>query len=158
MFCYCWTVNRKKGHPAYKNLLQLSLRLSSGDGQIQSNFRKEASWAADRSDVHRVVVPALHAVENSVEITAYIHPFNGPFLGLPRRTGTRKVKPIWILLEQETVSGSGISWAICKSAPFSRQITTPAPQNSVFFTGWMPFLPPYQQRQSTEGKGKITNY
>ena len=37
----------------------------------------------------------------------------------------RKVKPIWILLEQETVSGSDISWAICKSAPRSRQITTP---------------------------------
>jgi len=35
---------------------------------------------------------------------------------LPRWAGTRKVKPIWILLEQETVSGSGISWAICKSA------------------------------------------
>ena len=31
--------------------------------------------------------------------------------GLPRRAGTRKVKPIWILLEQEIVSGSGISWA-----------------------------------------------
>ena len=26
-----------------------------------------------------------------------------------------------------TVSSSGISWAICKSAPCSRQITTPAP-------------------------------
>jgi len=26
---------------------------------------------------------------------------------------TRKVKPIWILLKQETVSGSGISWTIC---------------------------------------------
>jgi len=29
------------------------------------------------------------------------------------------------------VSGSGISWAICKSAPRSRQITTPAPHHSV---------------------------
>jgi len=47
--------------------------------------------------------------------------------GLPGWACTRKVKPIWILLEQETVSGSGISWAICKSAPRSRQITTPAP-------------------------------
>ena len=34
---------------------------------------------------------------------------------------------------QETVSGSGISWAICKSAPCSRQITTPAPHYSVFY-------------------------
>ena len=33
------------------------------------------------------------------------------FPGLPGWAGTRKVKPIWILLEQETVSGSGISWA-----------------------------------------------
>jgi len=50
------------------------------------------------------------------------------------------------------VSGSGISWARCKSAPRSTQITMPAPHHS--FTGWMPFLPPNQQRQSTEG---ITN-
>ena len=72
--------------------------------------------------------------------------------GLPRWAGTRKVKPIWILLKQEIVSGGGISWAICKSAPRSRQITMPAPHHSVF-TGRMPFLPPNQQRQSTEGKG-----
>ena len=38
-----------------------------------------------------------------------LHPFNGPFPGLPGSAGTRKVKPIWILLKQETVSGSGIS-------------------------------------------------
>jgi len=29
------------------------------------------------------------------------------------------------LLEQEIVSGSGISWAMCKSTPRPRQITTP---------------------------------
>jgi len=55
------------------------------------------------------------------------------FPGLPRWAGTRTVKPIWILLKQETVSGSGISWAICKSAPRSRQITTPASHHSVFY-------------------------
>ena len=53
--------------------------------------------------------------------------------GLPRWASTREVKPIWILLKQETVSGSGISWAICKSAPRSRQITMPAPHHSVFY-------------------------
>ena len=41
--------------------------------------------------------------------------------GLPRWAGTTKVKPIWTLLKQETVSGSGISCAICKSALCSRQ-------------------------------------
>ena len=61
------------------------------------------------------------------------HPFNGPFPGQPRWAGTRKVKPIWILLKQEIVSGSGMRWAICNSAPRSRQITTPAPHHSVFY-------------------------
>jgi len=51
---------------------------------------------------------------------------------LPRWAGIRKVKPIWILLKQKTVSGSEIRWAICKSAPRSRQITMPAPHRSVF--------------------------
>ena len=31
------------------------------------------------------------------------------------------------------MSGSGISWAICKLAPCSRQTTTPAPHHSVFY-------------------------
>jgi len=54
--------------------------------------------------------------------------------------------------------GSGISWTICKSfAPRSRQLTTPVPHHSVF-TGQMPFLPPNQQRQSTEDKLKILIY
>ena len=79
------------------------------------------------------------------------------FPGLPRWAGTRKVKPIWILLKQETVSGSGISWTICKSVPCSRQITMPAPHHSVF-TGQMPFLSPNQQRQSTEGKINTLSY
>jgi len=54
--------------------------------------------------------------------------------GLPGRAGTRKVKPIWIFLKQEKVSGSGISWATCKSAPHSREITMPALHHSVFYT------------------------
>ena len=53
------------------------------------------------------------------------------FPGLPGWAGTRKVKPIWILVKQETVSGNGISWAICKSTPCSRQITVPAPHHSI---------------------------
>jgi len=51
----------------------------------------------------------------------------------PGLRGYQKIKPIWILLKQETVSGSGISWAICKSAPRSWQITMPAPHHSVFY-------------------------
>jgi len=48
------------------------------------------------------------------------------------------------------VSGSGISWAVCKPAPRSRQITMPAPHHSVFYRpdGG---CPPNQHGQSTEG-------
>jgi len=35
-------------------------------------------------------------------------------------------------MDQETVSGSDIRWAICKSAPRPRQITMPAHNHSVF--------------------------
>ena len=59
------------------------------------------------------------------------HPLNGPFSGTIRVSQYQKVKPVRILLKQETASGSGIS--ICKSAPRSRQITTLAPHHSVFY-------------------------
>ena len=59
---------------------------------------------------------------------------------------TRKVKTNLDLLEQETVSSSGICWDICNSAAHPRQPRQhPTTQ---FFTGKMPFLPPNQQRQS----------
>ena len=61
---------------------------------------------------------------------------------------TRKGKTNLDLLEQEIMSGSGICWAMCKSAPHPRQPRQhPTTQ---FFTGRMPFLLPNQQRQSTE--------
>ena len=72
----------------------------------------------------------LHYLSSQQRQHTHTHPFNGPFSGT---TQARKVKPIWILLKQETVSGSGISWDTCKSAPHSRQITTPALHCSVFY-------------------------
>jgi len=44
----------------------------------------------------------------------------------------QKGKAIGILPKQQTVSGSGISWARCKSAPYSRQTTMPAPSKKFF--------------------------
>ena len=65
---------------------------------------------------------------------ASLHVFHWkPLWIIPRWTGTRKLKPIWILLKQETVSGSGISWGTCKFAPRSRQITVPALHHSIFY-------------------------
>ena len=40
------------------------------------------------------------------------------------------------------MSSSGISWAICKSAPCSRQVTTPVPHHSVFLQAGCPSCHP----------------
>ena len=78
-------------------------------------------------------------------------------LGLPRWAHIRKVKQISILLKQETVSGSGITWAMCKSALCSRQTPMPVPDHSVF-TGWTTFLLPNQQHQSTDSNTYLWSY
>ena len=72
------------------------------------------------------------------------------FPGLPGWAGTRKVKPIWILLKQE----SEWQWyqlghlQVCISLQTDNHASTPPLK---FFTDRMPFLPPNQQRQSTVG-------
>jgi len=58
----------------------------------------------------------------------HTHPFNSPLSLTTWVIRYHKGKTISILLKQETVSGSGISWVIYKSAPRSRQTTMPAPQ------------------------------
>jgi len=63
----------------------------------------------------------------------HAHHLTALYPGLPGWAGTRKVKPVWILPKQETVSGSGIRWAVCKCAPRSRQIAMPARHHSVFY-------------------------
>ena len=70
--------------------------------------------------------------------------------GLAGWAGTRKVKPISILLKQE----SEWQWhqlgcmQVCTSPQTENHVSTPLLS---FFTGRMPFLPPNQQCQSTEG-------
>jgi len=76
------------------------------------------------------------------------HTFNGPLSGTTQVSRYQKGKTNLDLLEQETVSGSGISWAIWKSAPRPRQITMPAPHHSVFYR---PDALP-ADHTSTEGK------
>ena len=79
--------------------------------------------------------------------------------GLPGSASTRKVKPVWVLLKQETVSGSGISWTICKSAPRSRQITTQAPHHSVLQAGCPSCRPTnsVKPRKASTLRGKINS-
>jgi len=97
-------------------------------------------WLTQEELYDSVAVNAFSRCCLNVRLTAYrrTHTHTHTRLtalcpGLPGWAGTRKVKPNWILLKEETVSGSGISWAICKSAPRSRQITMPATHCSVFY-------------------------
>ena len=70
------------------------------------------------------------------------------FPGLTRSAVTRRVKPIWISLKRD----SEWQWhqlghmQVCTSFQTDNHASTPT-----FFTGLMRFLPPNQQRQSTEG-------
>ena len=98
------------------------------------------------ASVHAAVHPSLNT---HARLTAL-------FLGLPMWAGT--VQPIWILLEQEIVSGSGISWAICKSAPRSRQITMPSPHYSVFLQAGCPSCRPTNSVKALKARSTLHNY
>ena len=71
------------------------------------------------------------------------HSFNGPFLGTTQVSW-------WHFTEARDSVWQWHQLAVCKSASRSRQITTPIPHQSKFFTGRMPILRPNQRRQSTE--------
>ena len=97
-----------------------------------STYRHELFIVGCSTDIFTASSPSFTNLKTDNIIHTHTR-LTALFPGLPGWAGTRKVKPIWILLKQETVSGSGISLAICKSAPCSRQITTPAPHHSVFY-------------------------
>ena len=118
-----WWFTHISGHP-------------SAAGRVQD---RESSPVRDRRSTtvlrHQLVQYTLGIKEVSLsQLSTHTHTLLTALCpGLPAWAGTRKVKPIWILLKQETVSGSDIIWAICKSAPHSRQITMRAPHHSVFY-------------------------
>ena len=121
---------------------------------INSSSRRRFCSCSSFAETSMTKTDICHQMQKVVAVHAHTHTrLTALCPGLP---GWADTKPIWILLKQETVSGSGISWVVCKSAPHSRQTTTPAPHHSVF-TGRMPFLPPNQQHHSTEGL-KLVQY
>ena len=112
--------------------------------QVPANCTNQAQYSAPPSHVDaRTRAPRAHT-HTHTRLTALC-------LGLSGSAGTRKVKPICILLKQKTVSDNGISWGICKSAPLSRQITMPAPHHSVFLQAGCPSCRPTNRFWSTEG-------
>ena len=81
-------------------------------------------------------------LKSSISPGTHTRPFNGPF---SRTTWVSRYQKGKTSLDFTEASDSGM-YALC-----SRQTTTPASHHTQFFTGGMPFLPPNQQLQSTEG-------
>ena len=83
--------------------------------------------------------------------TVYTHPFNGPFSGTTRVSRYQKGKT-----NLDFTGARDSEWQchqlghmqVCTSLQTDNHASTPLLK---FFTGRMPFLPPNQQRQSTEG-------
>ena len=68
--------------------------------------------------------------------------FTALYPGLPRWAGTRKVKPIWILLKQETASGSGINWPYASMHLATDRLPCQHPTTQVFLQTGCPSCRP----------------
>jgi len=103
------------------------IRIVAGDG------RRGYSVVAPYDAIHvGAAAPELPPAVSQIQHT-HTHPFNRPLSGTTRVSRYQKGKTNLDFTEAREVSGSGISWAICKSAPSSRPITMPASHHSVFY-------------------------
>jgi len=82
-----------------------------------------------RYSVYKILV--YLTVTSGLTTNTHTHPFNGPFSGTTQVSRYQKLGKT--NLDFTEARDSDISWAICKSAPRSRQTTTPAPHHSVFY-------------------------
>jgi len=103
-------------------------RLVVGAGRRRTDARV---WHPSLRRVFRptasaIALRGLHLAADNVLRKQHTHPFNGPLSRTTWVSRYQKGKTNLDFTKRETVSGSGISWAMCKSAPRSRQISTPA--------------------------------
>ena len=118
--------------------------------QTQTSRMKSATFQTKRSCQQCMDDTPRRQLGQQNSIHTCMHTFNSLFSRTTCVSQHQKGKPFWILLKQEMMGGSGISWTTCKSfAPHSKQITMPVPHHSIFM-GRMLFLMPNQQCQSTE--------
>jgi len=93
----------------------------------------------------------LGLTTHTVTTHTHTHPFNGPFSGTTQVSQYQKGKTN---LDFTEARDSEWQWhqlgrmQVYTSLQTDNHASTPL----LFFTGRMPFLPPNQQRQSTEGK------
>ena len=98
------------------------------------------------------------STEGNKHTHTHTHPFNGPLSGTTQVSHYQKGKTN---LDFTEARDSGWQWhqlgymQVCTSLQTDNHTSTPP--LLCFCTGRMPFLPPNQQRQSTEGKLKAIN-
>jgi len=114
--------HRLFSHVLFSHMLYMSLTVN-----ISANALVIQLSNLDRVFLGNCKDSAAYKIKGKQTVwSQYTHTYlTALFPRLPGWAVTRKVKPVWILLKQKTVSSSGISWAICKSASRSRQITMP---------------------------------
>ena len=102
----------------------------------------------------RLVLPFRYRLTRLVPENTRLHPFNGPLSGTTQVSRYQKGKTN---LDFTEARDSEWQWnplghmQVCTSLQADNHTSTPLLS---FFTGRMPFLPPNQQRQSTEGTEK----
>ena len=127
---------------------------------------KSLNWSLQKCfgnyvvDIHHCATfcPDFFVHQCMTSCTVYTYTYlTALFLGLPGSASNKKVKPIWILLKQET------EWQwhqlghmqVCNLLQTDNHASTPPLS---FFTSRMPFLSPNQQHKSTEGTTSCTVY
>jgi len=102
------------------------------------------------------MICAVAAIRAVATVTvAHTHPFNGPFSGTTQLSRYQKGNTNLDFCEARD---SEWQWhllgrmQVCTSLQTDNHTSTPPLS---FFTGRMPFLPPNQQRQSTEDSGSL---
>ena len=126
------------------------LRQRATLGHMKFNRHVSLPWHKTLS-IHQFIAVCT----SSINIHTYIHPFNGPLSGTTRVSRYQKSKTN---LDFTEARDSEWQWhqlghmQVCTSFQTDNHAST---QPLSFFTGRMPFLPPNQQRQNTEGKSSI---
>jgi len=116
-------------------------------------WRKNTSHDCQRT---QTIVFKFTILSTRLSNFTHTHPFNGPLSGTTRVSRYQKGKTN---LDFTEARDSELQWhqlghmQVCTSLQTDNQASTPPLS---FFTGQMPFLPPIQQRQSTEGQTAST--
>jgi len=138
-----------------KDLLLVNLDFIQQQQELLSEKDKRIQHLQHENDTVRPASISESACcsdqQMTVQLHTHTHPFNGPFSGITQVSRYQKGKTS---LDFTEARDSEWQWhqlgqmQVCTSLQTDNHASTPPLS---FFTGRMPFLPPNQQHQSTEG-------